>query len=354
MKLGKTFSGQHSRPVPAVSLSQRPADKSTRPAAADKAGRQINLLLFVMVLILAAAYLLPGLSARNLAYFLPLRALKIGAILLVSFSTGYTATAFQTITNNHILTPGIMGFESMYVLVQTLLIYLYGSKVALMSDYGEFLLGVGAMLVLSGLLFLALFRGRQRDLFILLLAGTVAGSLFTALSTFIQVLIDPNEYMQIQSKLYASFGNINVNLFWISVLLTVLAGLLSLPDWRRLDVAALGPDHCVSLGVSHSALALRTLLLTAVMVSVSTALIGPMTFLGLLTVNVARNLLKTYKHRYRIPAAMLLGALALLTSLLLMERVLAYAVTPSMLINFAGGSYFIYLLLREGKGASKH
>ncbi|NJP40918.1 iron chelate uptake ABC transporter family permease subunit [Oscillospiraceae bacterium HV4-5-C5C] len=342
------------RPALVSCRAGRPAGRSTRSTVVDQANLRLNLLLSAAVLILAAAYLLPGLSARNLSYFLPLRALKVGAILLVSFSTGYTATAFQTITDNHILTPGILGFESMYVLVQTLLVYLYGSKVALMSDHGEFLLSVGAMLLLSGLLFLLLFRGHRQDLFILLLAGTIAGSLFTAVSTFIQVLIDPNEYMQIQSRLYASFGNINVKLFGISVLLTALAGCCSLPDWRRLDVAALGPDHCVSPGVSHRHLTLRTLLLTAVMVSVSTALIGPMTFLGLLTVNVARNLLKTYKHRYRIPAAMLLGALALLASLLLVERVLAYAVTPSMLINFAGGSYFIYLMIKEGKGAKKH
>ncbi|HOL13682.1 MAG TPA: iron chelate uptake ABC transporter family permease subunit, partial [Bacillota bacterium] len=116
---------------------------------------------------------------------------------------------------------------------------------------------------------------------------------------------------------------------------------------RKLDVVALGRDHAINLGVDYDKLVQKMLVLVSVLVSVSTGLVGPITFLGLMVVNVARQVLKKVKHGSLLLASSLLGVVALIGGQLLVERVLNFAAPISVLINFVGGTYFIYLMLRE-------
>lgn len=307
-------------------------------------------ILTILVLISCGLSLFLGINKDNIGFFLPRRATKLLAILLSSYCIGYSTVSFQTITNNRILTPSVIGLDSLYMFVQTIIVYFFGSKtLSMMSGYTNYFLSICFMIFFSLILFLILFLKENRNLYFLILAGMIVGNLFGGLSTFMQVILDPNEFLVLQGKMFASFSNINEDLLFISVLIILALFIISIRDYNTLDVLSLGKEHSINLGVKYNSFVLKNLIIITVLISVSTALTGPITFLGILVASIARELMKTYKHTYRITCAVLIGCFALVFGQFLVEKIFRFTTTVSVIINFIGGVYFIYLILKEAK-----
>nr|WP_090397054.1 iron chelate uptake ABC transporter family permease subunit [Natribacillus halophilus] len=291
-----------------------------------------------------------GLSPEGWDYALPRRGRSVIAIIIVGAAIAFSTMIFQTITNNRILTPSIIGLDNLYILVQTVLIFFFGTAgLVLFSQGANFIASIIIMVLFALLLYLLLFRGEQQNIYFLLLVGIVFGTLFSSLSTFMQVLMDPNEYLSIQDEMFASFSNINEDLLWLAMVILILTMIYVRPYLKYLDALSLGRDQAINLGVPYDRVIRRFLIVIAVMVSVSTALVGPIMFLGLLVVNVARELLRSFKHSHLINASILVSIVALVGGTLVVEHVFEYAAPLSVIINFIGGTYFIYLLLRGTK-----
>lgn len=114
-----------------------------------------------------------------------------------------------------------------------------------------------------------------------------------------------------------------------------------------MDVLTLGKDQAVNLGVDYDRCVRRLLLGVTLFIAVATALVGPISFLGLIIANLARQLLKTFRHGQLIAASALFGMLVLVGGQLLVEHVFSYSVPVSVFITLGGGVYFLYLLLRN-------
>lgn len=306
-------------------------------------------VLAVLALTLIGLFLFFKLG-DNWDYVLPKRTIKILAIVLTGASIAFATTVFQTITNNRILTPSILGLDSLYMLIQTIVIFVFGSKTLMMMNSNvDFLVSVGLMVVFSGLLFKLIFKGENQNIYFLLLIGIIFGTFFGSMSTFMQVLIDPAEFMIVQDKMFASFNHVNTKLLLMGGVLLLLVTLYFLRFIKYLDVLALGREQAINLGVNYDYVVKRLLFIVAVLISISTALVGPITFLGLLVVNVTYQFLKTYRHSYLIAGSVLISIIALVGGQLIVERIFTFSTTLSVIINFVGGVYFIYLLLKENK-----
>lgn len=315
--------------------------------------RQNRTKLLILLIAAAAAIVLflgYGMTPKNMGYFLPLRLKKLAAILLVSYSVGYSAVVFQTITGNQILTPSVMGLDSLYLFVQTVIVFFFQSKsLMILKGNLNFLISAAVMVGLSWVLYLLLFKGDQKNIYFLLLAGMVFGRLFGGLASFMQVLLDPNEFEVLQGKMFASFTTINTGLLGISAVICVVCLILTWRDHKKLDVLALGADTAVSLGVDYRRLVRKNLMIVSVLISVSTALVGPITFLGLLVVSLARQLMDTYRHKELTKGAVLLSMCFLIYGLFIVEKVFSMGTTLSVIINFTGGIYFLYYMMRQAK-----
>ncbi|WP_298459517.1 iron chelate uptake ABC transporter family permease subunit [uncultured Cellulomonas sp.] len=114
---------------------------------------------------------------------------------------------------------------------------------------------------------------------------------------------------------------------------------------HTVDVPALGRERAIGLGVDHQR-RVQTVVVVAVLVSVSTALVGPVTFFGLLVANLAHLLVRTHRHRAVLPAAVLLGVLCLVGGQVVLERVLGLDSSTGVVVEFLGGIAFLVLLLR--------
>ncbi|PEZ81076.1 iron chelate uptake ABC transporter family permease subunit [Bacillus sp. AFS017274] len=306
------------------------------------------IILAVLAAALTAGYIFWDLGP-NWDYALPRRVIKIIAIIVVGCAIAFSTVIFQTVTNNKILTPSILGLDSMYMLIQTGVIFLFGSThIMIVNKNLNFLITLAAMLIFSSLLFKFMFK-KNRNIYFLLLIGIIFGTLFGSMSSFMQVLIDPNEFQIIQNKMFASFNNVNTDLLTLAIILMIAAIIYFMRFLKYLDVMSLGRDQAINLGVDYDFVTKRVLIVVTVLISISTALIGPITFLGLLVANVAYQFIKSYQHKHIIPGAMLISVIALVGGQFIVERIFTFTTTLSVIINFVGGVYFIYLLLKENK-----
>jgi len=212
----------------------------------------------------------------------------------------------------------------------------------------NFLLSVGIMMVFSLLIFSVVFKKANQSIHFLLLAGMIMGTVFSSLTTFIQMLIDPDEFAILQNRLFINFNSVNEELITVAAVI-IIGILISLIYFKYLDVLALGSDVSISLGANHGRLSKIYLMIIAMLVSSSTALVGPATFLGLIVTNLTYELVKSYKHKHIIPVTVLISIIAVVGGQFIVSRVFNLATNLSVIINFIGGLYFMYLLLFKNR-----
>ena len=305
-------------------------------------------ILVLLVVVFSALFLVYGLNPNSYQYALSRRIPKLIAIAITGSGIAVSSVIFQTVTNNRILTPSVLGLDSLYNLFQTLIVFSLGSlNVALMGSNLNFLISGGLMIIFSLLLFKMMFRRENTNLFFLLMIGMVFGTFFSSISSFMQMVMDPNEFLIVQNKMFASFNNIESSLLGISIITMGATLFWVLKDAKKLDVLSLGKEQAINLGLDYDGLVKKMLVAVSILVSVSTALVGPITFLGILVTNLAYQMLKDYRHRIIIPTAISISLVALIGGQFLVERVFEFPTTIGVIINFIGGLYFIYILLKE-------
>jgi len=292
------------------------------------------------------AFLLVGMKG-DITFTLAFRGPKALAMVLVASAIAISTVIFQTVTNNRILTPSIMGFDALYALFQTLFVFFFGiAGLAGIDPRLIFFAETALMVFFSGLLFRWLFSGVLRSLHLLLLAGVVFGGFFRSLSNFMQRVIDPNDFVVLQDRMFANFNTVHPELLAVAAAMIAVCILVL---WRMLpvlDVLSLGRETAINLGVDHKRSVMLVLVLIAVLVSVSTALSGPVTFFGLLAANLAYQLTPSPRHRHVLPVAVFVAITILLSGQTILEHVLALDAAIGMVIEFAGGLIFILLLLK--------
>lgn len=310
--------------------------------------RTIAVFAVLSLLVAAAMVAFMTLGAQGRWDFvLPFRGKKLLALVLVAYAIAMSTVLFQTVVNNRILTPSIMGFDALYVLIQTLLMFFLGAtRLVGLNPHLMFLLQVGCLVLFAGLLFRWLFSGATRSIHLLMLVGIVFGVFFRSLSSFLQRVIDPNDFVVLQDRLFASFNTVDPSLLGLAALLIALASAVSLRLLPVYDVLALGRETAINLGVEHKRAVTITLAVVTTLVAVSTALVGPVTFFGLLVANLAYLLLPTARHALVLPAAILIAILALVGGQVILERVFAFDTALSIIIEFVGGLFFIFLVVR--------
>jgi len=280
-------------------------------------------------------------------FILPFRGTKLMALAVVGASVSTATVLFQTVTTNRILTPSIMGFDALYMLILTVAVFFLGGQgYVQLPPVGVFLFNVAIMVLASLVLFGTLLRSAGNDLMRMILTGIIFGTLFRSLGSFITRLIDPNEFSQIMVSSYAQFNRINTDLMMIGAPMLILCMIATWHMRARLDVLALGREAAIGLGLSHGRDQIKVLTLIAILVSVSTALVGPVAFLGLLVASLTHIILPHARHAVTLPAAAMIAAITLIGGQTVLERVLHMSTPLTVVVDLLGGALFLYLLLR--------
>ena len=314
------------------------------PSASYRANVRKVTLLALLVLLAAVCYMVVAVnfgSQQLMLYSMKIRTPKLVVMLITAFAIGGASIVFQSIINNTIVTPCLLGMNSLYTLIHTAVVFFAGSGSLLARSANlSFAADVILMGIVATIIYSYLFQKTNHNVLYVLLIGTVLSSFFSSIQTTLTRVMDPNEYDSLLSTLVADFENINSEI--IVFALVLLAGLIFV---LRRDVLTLGKHQAINLGVDYDQSIRRLLLGVTLCIAVATAMVGPISFLGLIIANIARQLFKTYRHTYLILGSALVGMVVLVAGQLVVERIYHYAVPISVFITVGGGVYFLYLLL---------
>ncbi|MBK7819663.1 MAG: iron chelate uptake ABC transporter family permease subunit [Tessaracoccus sp.] len=279
-----------------------------------------------------------------------MRATSVVVILIVAFCQAIATVSFQTATNNRIITPSIMGFESLYRAVQTASVYFLGiAGITALRGVPQFLLQVALMVGFALLLYGWLLSGKYGNLQVMLLVGIILGAGLGSIATFMQRLLTPSEFDVLAARLFGSIGQADAAYLPYAIPLAAVAGAGLWLNAKNLNLLGLGRDAAISLGINHRRQTMVTLFFVSILMAVSTALVGPMTFLGFLVATLAYQLADTYDHRYIFPMSVATAFIVLTGSYFIMKHVFYAQGVVSIIIELVGGGIFLLVLLRKGR-----
>ena len=311
----------------------------------DKTKKYLLLIASISVCLL---YILYGMNSSNMSYLLYRRIPRLVAMIAVSIAITVSTSIFQTVTNNRLLTPDLLGYSQLYVLIQTLIVFIFGGMHLLnINQYLNFVVVAGLMCGFSLVIFTYILKKSNNYVYLLLLIGMILNTLFSSISTFLQMVIDPNEFSIVQNNVMASFNSINTSVILIAVVLLIIPMPWVIKNLRNLDVLQLGEDYASNLSVNTSTLYRNSLIVISILVSLSTALVGPIVFLGMLVVNMAKITTASYKHEDYIVIGIMMSIVLVVGGQFIIDKVFNFGVTLSVLLNLIGGLYMIYLIMKE-------
>jgi len=276
------------------------------------------------------------------------RLVAIIAMIIAAICHSLSTVAFQSITNNRIITPSLLGFESLYSTIHTSTLFFFGAT-ALVSfkGTGAFLIQVVLMVLLSLILYGWLLSGKYGNLQLMLLVGIIIGTGLNSVSTFMRRLLAPSEFDLLQARLFGSVNNADSEYFPIVIPMVIVIAILFFLYAKKLNVLSLGKDVATAFGVKYQLSIIYTLILVAVMMSISTALIGPLTFFGFLIATLSYQAAPTYDHRYVFPMSLAIGFCILTSAYFLMYHVFNSQAVVSIIIELFGGVIFLMVILRK-------
>ena len=312
---------------------------------------QIKAAILITLVILAViGYLTLNVNPKYVEFAMRLRVPKLLVMLVTAFCIGGASIVFQTLIQNTIVTPCLLGMNSLYALIHTAVVFFLGSG-SLIARHPQlsFLVDLTIMGAAAILIYGTLFKKMKHQILYVLLAGTVMSTFFSSMQTTLIRIMDPNEYDTLLGSLVASFSNVNSSLLAISAVLIGLVIFALRKELKLLDVIALGKNQAINLGVDVDKTIRRLLLGVTVLIAIATALVGPISFLGLIIANLSRQLFKTYKHTWLIFGSAVLGMIVLVGGQLVVEHGFSYSIPISVLITIGGGLYFLILLFGKGR-----
>lgn len=313
--------------------------------------RNIQKLVMMALLaaVAAAAYMLVEVNFDNerlFFYALKLRTPKLIVMIITAFAIGGASLVFQSVINNTIVTPCLLGMNSLYTLIHTAVVFFAGSTSVLANNANlSFAVDLVIMGITATVIYGWLFKKTNYNVLYVLLIGTVLTSFFSSIQSTLTRVMDPNEYDNLLSTLVASFSNVNSEIILFSVVVLGVLIFVLRKDLALLDVITLGRQQAVNLGVDYDRTIRRLLLGVTICIAVATAMVGPISFLGLIIANLSRQLLQTFRHGQLILGSALFGTIVLVAGQLIVEHIFTYSIPVSVFITVGGGIYFLYLLL---------
>lgn len=284
----------------------------------------------------------------NFAFAFSLRSKRIIPFILVGMTTTMATIVFQTMTQNNILTPNIIGLDALYILLQTFIVFFLGIDHTLVTNpYLNFFVSLALMIISSMGLYWLFFKRFPGKIYLMLMTGLIMGTFFNNFTTFLQVMIDPNEFESTFARTIASFNTVNTTLVIFSLIISLPVLLFLFFQASVLDVLHLGEKHSKGLGIDVDRYFLLLFILISVLTAVSTALVGPVSFLGFIGANLSYRIFKTYKHNVLFWGGSLISVVFILLGQTFVEHVFRLQTTLGVVVQFIGGIYFLFILLKE-------
>jgi iron complex transport system permease protein len=272
---------------------------------------------------------------------------RVLAGALVGSTLAAAGVVMQALLRNPLATPFTLGVSAAAALGAMSAIALHLDLTALGAAAIPVMCFAGAMVGTALVYFLATRMSGGLSTNVLLLAGVTLNTLFSALITFVQYLVDAAEWYRTARWL---LGNLDVSSFNPILAATPLIGLsiglfAMLP--RTLNLLTLGEDVAGSRGVDVVRAQRIAFLSASLATGAAVSLAGPIGFIGIVVPHLVR-LVVGSDHRIVLPAATFFGAAFLVICDLIARTVMAPIELPVGIVTaIIGGPLFLWLLVRK-------
>ena len=311
--------------------------------------KEKSILLFVIFITISLVYFFTNTNDIN-NFIIRNRIIKFISLLLVGYCVAISSTLFQTISNNRIITPSIMGFDSLYIFIQSFIVLVVTNLGDINQYYLEFIISsIAIMSILSRKLYNIVSSISRKTIYLLLLTGVVINLLFKSMGNLLISLMDINKFNLLQQKMYTNFDNMITSSIPIGILVITLCSFIIYNIYNQLDLVLIGRNNAKMLGIDIKNLESAIIGIVSALVCVSTILVGPVIFLGLFVVNISYEIMEYCNHKNMFIFSILISWIALVFSSIITDRIFEFTMTVNVVLDFIGGIYFIGLLLRRNK-----
>lgn len=276
------------------------------------------------------------------------RLVQVIALIIAATIIAITTSVFQTMTQNRIITPSLLGFDAIFVVTQTTLVFFTSMSSLVVNPILNFLITIVLMIGVVLLMYKTILSRHKSNILLLLLVGMVISTLASNYSSFLQILMNPTEFQTVMSLTSVSVANIQASLTLIVLPLAIIVVVYFLTRTHVYDVIALGRNYAINLGIDYHRQTYTDLIFIAIGVAMTTALVGPLSFLGLIAVNIARELYDKYHHKMIFIMSSLIAIVVLILGQAIVE-LLGFKTLVTTIISLVGGIYMIYLIVKEHK-----
>jgi iron complex transport system permease protein len=268
---------------------------------------------------------------------------RILAALLAGAALAVSGAAYQSMFINPLVSPGLLGVLAGAAFGSAAGMLL--GKTLLAAQIGAFIFGVAAV---AFALFLAgIFRGNR--LIMLLIGGIVSSSFFTALISVLKYVADSkNELPAIVYWLMGGFSSVSMPVIKLVAPLMAIGLLILVYMAKYLNLLSMGDDEAMSLGVRVSLIRNVLIVVTTLICSLTVALGGIISWVGLMIPHTARMLIGP-DNRKLIPASALMGAIYLLIIDDLCRAAFVNEVPIGIMTSLIGVPFFILVLWKTDR-----
>jgi len=287
--------------------------------------------------------LAPFWSEQTEAIFFNVRLPRIILGCLVGCCLSAAGAAYQGIFQNPMAAPDILGASAGAAFGAALAILLYGSShLITVSAFCFSLASVALVYFISK-------KAKGKSILSLILSGIMVSSLFSAGTSYIKLVADPNDQLPaITYWLIGSLAGAKMSQVQFAFL-PMLAGLVVLLFLRwQINVLTMGDDEARTMGINAKAIRLLVIVCATLVTAASVSVSGMIGWAGLVIPHLARRVVGN-NYKYLMPASMLAGAIFLLLVDNVSRNLLATEIPLGILTAFIGAPFFIYLITRRGE-----
>lgn len=267
---------------------------------------------------------------------------RVFAGLLIGAALAVAGLFMQIVFQNPLVSPYTLGISNGAAFGASLAIVFASGAGYYTIPFFAFIFSVLTMVLVFGISQVA--RGRTS---VLLLTGVAVGYLFSALVSGLKYVADTRDLPELVFWQMGSLAGIR----WIPILVltvcVIVAVVVGMSMAWQLNVAALGPEEALALGVNYRAVQVVALVLSTMLTAVAVSFGGVIGFIGLVAPHVATMMVGT-DARYSLPTTVLVGAILLLASDTVARTIVAPTELPvGIITSLIGVPFFLFLILRR-------
>ncbi len=273
---------------------------------------------------------------------------KMITSILVGTSLPVAGMLLQTLFQNPIASPSILGISSMSGLGMALLIFL--SSFFLPDEITNSWMivlfsGIGAII---GLLLISFVSYKVNNNSSVLIIGLILSSLSSAIISTLQYFSSSDKIKDYFIWTLGSFEGLSWEQIGVFSLVVFIAIMLCAMILKQLNVLHLGENYAETSGVKVANLRIVTIIVSGLLTASVTSFVGPIAFLGLIIPHISRLIFRTTNHNWLLPANIFIGIT--FTLMINLSGFLFVVQLPfNIITSFIGAPLAIFFIMKQSK-----